>query len=227
MLKKLTSILGVTTTIAIASNAPYYEPYKKESLNYIYNLLFCDSVELFKKENIKEKNSPWREIFADKFNAKELQALVDSNTTESRVKILAYNKMRDNKIEVPSKKLYGVIVEVNMPQGLDVLASFADGSARYINYSEKIAVVDGVPNIFEKHIQAVLDASQNIVDKIGVWDKERLAPPAVGNMRFTFLCSDGLYFGEGSMEAIQSDALSQPLFMSAVGLLRELTDKVK
>ena len=38
------------------------------------------------------------------------------------------------------KELLGVIVEVSLPGGLDVLAAFKDGTARYINYAEKMLV---------------------------------------------------------------------------------------
>jgi len=44
--------------------------------------------------------------------------------------------------------------------------------------------------------------SQQIINKIGPWDKPRKPYSTKGNTRITFLVSDGLYFGEASTDVL-------------------------
>jgi hypothetical protein len=67
-----------------------------------------------------------------------------------------------------------------------------------------------------------MQTSKPIVAAIGPWDKERLPPPEEGNIRMTFLVSDGLYFGEGPMGAMQQEPLASPLVSAATNLLLRL-----
>jgi hypothetical protein len=139
--------------------------------------------------------------------------------------MLAYNLLRKAKKDVPKQKLLATIIEVRFPEGLDTLAVFTDGGARYINHSGKMAIVEGETEFFAKEIEAVLAASSPIVAAIGPWDKERLPAPPKGNIRMTFLVSDGLYFGEGPMAAMQQDPMAAPLIQAATSLLLKLVNK--
>ena len=143
-----------------------------------------------------------------------------SGKADQRNDLYSLNILKAKGNKAPTKVLLGTIVEVRLPEGLDTLAVFVDGSARYINHTGKIAVVEGTPNDFETEIAAVIDASKPIVVTIGPWDKNRLEAPAIGNIRMSFLVSDGLYFGEGRMEQMAS-----PLIDAAVSLLQKLADK--
>jgi hypothetical protein len=73
-------------------------------------------------------------------------------------------------------------------------------------------------------VERLLKASQNLVDQIGPWDQPRLPPPVPGNVRFTFLVSDGLYLGDGPRSAMQSDALGAPVLQAATELLQVVVD---
>ena len=81
------------------------------------------------------------------------------------------------------------------------------------------------PNDFEAEIAAVIDASKPIVAVIGPWDKDRLKAPRKGNIRMSFLVSDGLYFGEGPMGQMQREQMAAPLIEAAVALLQKLVKK--
>jgi hypothetical protein len=59
-----------------------------------------------------------------------------------------------------------------------------------------------------------------VVEKIGPWGKPRLAAPKAGNIRLSFLVSDGLYFGEGPFELMQREPLAAPTIQKAVELLQ-------
>ncbi|HEX8891356.1 MAG TPA: hypothetical protein VF779_19565, partial [Pyrinomonadaceae bacterium] len=75
----------------------------------------------------------------DKALAKEtLRHILAIPDLESRHYLQAWHFLRELG-EQPSaaaaKQLYGVVVEVSMDEGLDIVAAYADHTARYFNYS--------------------------------------------------------------------------------------------
>jgi hypothetical protein len=79
-------------------------------------------------------------LFSDNCSLTDLQKIIDDNTSDPRVKILAYNKQIANGHKPAKKELLAVIVEVGLDKGLDVLASFNNGTARYINQTGKMLI---------------------------------------------------------------------------------------
>ena len=197
-------------------------PYQDERTNVIYQMLFCDRPDLFKKHYTGNLEEPWSILFTAKTDPAALAKIAENEQQESRVRVLAFKALRQAGHSVPAKKYLGTIIEVRLPEGLDTLAVFSDGGARYINYSGKIIVVDGKPSPFDDEISVVIETSKPIVAAIGPWEKERLPPPAEGNIRLTFLVSDGLLFGEGPMEVMQQQPIAAPLISAATKLLVKL-----
>lgn len=225
MFKKLLSMFGTGAMATSTMAVPFHSPYSIKSTNLIYNLLFCDNIELFKSSENEKDSSLWKPLLSAEFDFNALNTIVQSEEFDSRMKILAYWKLHKNKHIVQEKLLLGVVVEVPTNGGLDVLAVFNDKSAKYINHSEKMIIVEGTPNPFEKLIANILLASEPLVKQIGPWEEKRLPPPEAGNIRFTFLCSDGLYFGQGPINTMASDTMSKPLFEASVNLLTHITEK--
>jgi hypothetical protein len=90
---------------------------------------------------------------------------------------------------------------------------------RYINQTGKMSIIEGqVPELIDK-ITKLFDAAKPLVARIGPWDKDRLPPPTKGNVRLSFLVSDGLYFGNGPMEQLSRDPLGGPVLLAAAELL--------
>jgi hypothetical protein len=218
MLKKLIAALG----IGIASNsmaAPHFAPYTVESSNIIYNLLFCDDFAAFKPADGKQLALWQQTLFSEPANISSLEALSSDQSAEGRVRYLAFSKLRTLNKKVQSKKLLGVIIEVPLSGGLDTLAVYSEGGVRYINHTGKLAVIEGVSD-FQPLVQKLFEASIPVVNQIGPWDKSRLSPPKQGNVRLTFLVSDGLYFGEGPMNVMQNEAMAGPVIQQAAVLLQ-------
>jgi hypothetical protein len=202
------------------------EPYKDSSTNSIYNLLFCDNLNLYKEKIQKPYSYPFDIIFSDSSSILDLQKIIEDKDSEPRIKILAYNKQLVSGQKPNKKELLGVIVEIGLDNGLDVLASFKDGTARYINQTGKVLVWETTNDEVANKIKNELFAtSENIVKQIGVWDKPRLTNPTKGNIRITFLVSDGLYFGEGPMNVLFSDPMASPALTKATELMQFLTEK--
>src|SRR5438309_1316877 len=117
------------------------KPYKDEGLNKIYDLLFCDDINLFKKET-PDNVYPWTELLSNNPDPDTLNKIATDQTLESRQRILAYNLLTAKGNPITQKELLAVIIEVGLQKGLDVLAAFSDGTARYINQAEKLLVWD-------------------------------------------------------------------------------------
>ena len=132
-----------------------------------------------------------------------LEKLAANETGESRVRAVAYHRLRAVKAKVPKGQLLGVIVEVPLEGGLDVLAVFADGRMRYLNHSGKIAVFESTPAAMTATQERLLKAAAAAIERIGPWDKPRLPPPKPGNARLSFLVSDGLVFRGGTARGDQ------------------------
>ena len=220
-LKRILAAIGIGTPAA--EEAPG-GPYADEATNLIYHLLFCDKLKLFEANYEGELTDPWATLFKQDPDLEAVAKIANDNAQESRVRMLCFGLLRSAGKHVPEKELLGTIIEVRLPGGLDTLAVFVDGGVRYINQSGKIAVVEAGPNPFQVEIDEVIKASRSIVAAIGPWDKDRLPAPRKGNIRMTFLVSDGLYFGEGSMDAMQQEQMAAPLIEAATSLLVKLVD---
>lgn len=191
-----------------------YSPYPEASANTIYNLLFCDAIEDF------EKLAPhFPPIFASTFDLVGVRAIADDETVESRVRCLAFQRLRREGVDVPKAVVLGVIVEVPLEQGLDTLAAYADGRVRYINQTGKMSIIEDVQSPLRGKALALVDAARPLVARIGPWTGARRPPPEGANGRLSFLVSDGLYFGEGPMAALSADQLGGPVVQAAVELL--------
>jgi hypothetical protein len=201
------------------------KPYKDESLNSIYELLFCDDIDLFKKNVQQVISYPFDILFSANTNKEDLNRVIGDVKLESRIKILACNKLILMGNPIKKKELLAVIVEIGLDDGLDVLAAFKDGTARYINHSEKLIVLDTVDDASNKLISKLFTDSEEVVKKIGPWDKARRPHPEKGNVRITFLVSDGLYFGEGPIKVLFNDVLAGPALASAGQFMKYIVMK--
>jgi hypothetical protein len=201
-----------------------YEPYGESHVNFLYNLLFCDDLGLYKNQNNISGEGLWSMLLTEHPDVTALRTMADDETNEGRVRALAYNRLRALGDKVPAKKLLGVIVEVPLQEGLDVLAAFADGGVRYLNHSGKVTIFEGQGNPVEVLAKELIAVSQPVVNQIGPWEKQRLPPPKLGNVRMTFLVSDGLYFGEGPFDVLQQDQMAGPILAKASQLLQRTVE---
>ncbi len=225
MIKKLLMTLGIgLAAVSPTTASEFYKPYAESHVNFFYNLLFCDDIALFKNDKDIKGEGLWPALLADKPDLKSLQKIAEDETNEGRVRAIAFNRLRASGQKIPIKKLLGVIVEVPQKGGLDVLAAFAEGGVRYLNQSGKIAIFEGNGHPVENLAKELVAVSLPVVNQIGPWEKERLPPPKPGNVRMTFLVSDGLYFGEGPFDALQKDPMGGPVLAKAAQLLQRAVE---
>ncbi|MGI4721619.1 MAG: hypothetical protein ACRYGO_22700 [Janthinobacterium lividum] len=222
MSESLRHATGITTACDSHVEATgLYSPYAEPHVNFMYNLLFCDDVELFRRPGGGDEDGLWGPLLADTPDRAALLGIAEDDENEARVRVLAYNRLRAmGGLPLP-KKLLGVIVEVALDGGLDVLAAFSEGGVRYLNQSGKVAVFEGADTPVSGLAQELVAVSEQVVGRIGPWDEQRLPPPKPGNVRITFLVSDGLYFGEGPFETLRQDGMAGPILSKAVELLQK------
>jgi len=198
----------------------------EQSPNLIYELLFCDNLDLYRKSIREPYLYPWNILFSETKTASDLLELVEDQTLESRFKMLAYNELARFGQHTDKQEILAVIVEVGLENGLDVLASFRDGSARYINQSGKILIWETADAQSNELTDQIFIKSTEVVNRIGAWDKPRRPKPGTGTVRLTFLVSDGFYFGEGPIDIFFNDPLAKPVLSEAGKLMIYLTEKV-
>ena len=177
-------------------SAPFYRPYRDQAADFLYNLLFCDNPDLFR--NGKQDASSLATALSGDATREILEEIAIDPAVESRVRMLAFNRLRAMKLPTPAKQLLGTIIEFPQPDGLDTLAAFADGRVRYINQTGHPAIFEGAPPEIVAKANELMRVSQRAVDRHGPSDEPRRPPPTGDLVRLSFLVSDGLYSGEGS-----------------------------
>jgi hypothetical protein len=202
-------------------------PYRNEALDKIYNLLFCDQPELFRPSNGQVNAYPWDVLFAASPDADALQKLAADTDAESRTRLLAYTMLANMGVKPQQKELLGVVIEVGLEGGLDVLAAYDDGTARYINQTGAMVVWEAPTNASNVLLDRLFAESEVVVGKIGPWNKPRLSQPSNGDIRLNFLVSDGLYFGQGPFDVLANDPMGAPVIDAATKLMVFLTEQGK
>jgi len=197
-------------------------PYKIEGVNQIYELLFCDDIELYRSASTASGVYPWDVLFEEDADTDKLREVLYDTSLETRPKILAARLLTENGVVEPLRRVMGVVVEAGLPDGLDVLAAYEDGSARYINFTGKIIIWDTPTDESEALITQLFNAGTEVVNHIGPWEGPRRPAPESGTIRLNFLVSDGLYFGEGPFEVLQKDPMGGPVISTAVKLMSHL-----
>ncbi|HEY3739812.1 MAG TPA: hypothetical protein VGL53_08205 [Bryobacteraceae bacterium] len=209
----------------MSNNAPVAGPYADRSTNFLYQLLFCDDASLFNMPAGPSPQAPWQKILFDpQPDPDAIRGLAADAANESRVRVLAYNWLRQHGHAVPKGELLGAIIEIGLDRGLDVLAAYTDGRIRYLNQTGKPSIFEAAPPGVAKHATRALAAAQIVIAQIGPWDKPRLPHPPQGTIRMSFLVSDGLYFGQGPWPGMSRDPIAAPLIAEFGHLLKAVVD---
>lgn len=224
MLRKLLAGIGLGTVSLLAGATPPYAPYADSAANGIYNLLFCDIDGAFRPGTGQDRTDWQKTIFSEPSDGPALFALATDASIEGRIRALAFNRLRAAGEVVPRRVLLGLVVEVGLEGGLDTLAAFSDGSVRYINQSGNMLFSDGPDPNFQPLVEEILAAGVQLVNQLNPSQRVRQPPPRQGNLRLTFIASDGMYGGEGSMRAMQGNPMAAPVVERANKLLLKVVE---
>ena len=194
-------------------------PYSDESINRIYQSLFCDNLALYENNN---NEYPWNALFGESSAA--LGELLINPLSDPRIQLLAANQLRKLDLLPPTNRLLGIVLEINLPEGLDTLAAYKNGVATYISYSEKSIFWDSTTEESDLLTDQLFESGIKIHEKLSPWPQERLEAPHTNHLRINFLAEHGLYFGQGPISMLFNDTLARPTLLAATNLMRYLVD---
>jgi hypothetical protein len=155
-----------------------------------------------------------------------LHRIAETEGLESRHYAQAWHALRG--LEQPAeagKQLFGVVIEVAMGEGQDIVVAYADRSARCYHHSGSAIVWERPDDSLDANIDALLDAGRDLMGRIGPWDAERPGPPRPGFARINLVTSTGLHFGEGPLNVLTQDPMGEPLLTAALNLMEGLFGK--
>jgi hypothetical protein len=157
-----------------------------------------------------------------------LRRILGMPSLESRHYLQAWHFLRGLGEQPPAseaKRLYGVVVEVALENGLDIVAAYADGTARYFNYTGAAIIWERPDVSLDGTVNSLLDAGREVIERIGPWEEARPAAPPTGQVRINLLAPGGLYFGQGGFDVLASDPMGGPVIAAATRLMQELIAK--
>ena len=182
-------------------------------------------------------DSPW-DLFkvakkkVDKGNIAEavqiLQAITALPGLESRQYLQAWHFI--NNLQAFNEHdimIFGVVLELSMPEGHDIVAVYADRSARYLNYSGKTIFWEHGDHSLDQLIDNIFMQAEGIVAKIGPWKDARPQPTGKEMARINFLTSHGLHFGEANQRVLFNDVLAGKIMYSMLDVAQSLINKTE
>jgi len=157
-----------------------------------------------------------------------LERITQRDDVESRQLLQAWRGLRDLGVRPPprdAKRVYGVVLEVNLSDGLDVLAAYADHSARFINHGGNVIVWEARDATIDRLVDDLLRVGQSIADVIGPWEGARPEPPPKHHVRINMLTPSGQHFGEGPFSTLSTDAMGGPAITAGATLMEALIER--
>jgi len=156
-----------------------------------------------------------------------LQEILSKPDLESRHYLQAWHFLRELGVDPTDggKQVLGVVVEVALPKGLDIVAAYADHTARYFNFSGAAVIWERPDESLDASIDDLLKNGQTVVAQISVWEEPRPAAPPAGEARINMLTPSGLHFGQAKMNLLANDDLGGAVISSATKLMQQLMAK--
>ena len=217
MLKRGLALLGLGSALA-ATAAP--DP-------ALYEPLFCDRPALYRPASADDA-APWqRLVFDPAAVAPALRALAEDRAADSRVRALAYGALRERRMPVPAAELLGVVFEVEVNGGVDVLAAYADGRLRYLNHGGRVALFDALPASLHEHWQALIAAARAGAAEAQPWQRGQSPPPGPGEARISFVRSDGLGMLQGRLDRLQARPAGGPLLLAGAQTVAQIVQVLR
>jgi len=194
---------------------PFHRPYGSAAVNQFYNGLFCDDLRPFGPK-ADEVPAHWQSVlFGRASTAQAVRALAMDHQAPGHVRALACHWLRARGHAVPRQLLHGVVIELELSAGLDVLAVFSDGTIRHINHAGEPVACDAAAIHLQFAALRLLAQAQSVLRRLAPCTKPRAAAPARGSVRLSFLASDGLYCDEGPMSLMRHEPRAGRLIRQA------------
>lgn len=159
-----------------------------------------------------------------------LQKITDIPGLEPRHYLQAWYFLRQLGVNPPvdkAKIVYGVVVEVGMQKGADIVAAYTNYTARYLHHMGGGVIWERPDPSLDAEIEALLKAGQAVANVIGPWDQARPAAPRADHIRLNMLTPSGLHFGYGAFDNLEKEPMGKAIIDPATQLMLSLTAKDK
>jgi hypothetical protein len=159
-----------------------------------------------------------------------LKKITDMPGLEPRHYLQAWHFLRQLGVNPPPEKaktVYGVVVEVAVKGGADVVAAYANRTARYLHHSGGGVIWEHPDTSLDAEIEALLNAGQAVANVIGPWEQARPPAPQGDSVRLNMLTPSGLHFGYGSFQNLYNEPMGKSMIDPATRLMQGLTAKDK
>jgi hypothetical protein len=156
-----------------------------------------------------------------------LVQIVKTPDMPSRVYLQAWHSLRALGQSTPpslERQVGGIIIEVGFNDGFDLLAGYADHTARYFNHAGGAVIWDSPHPKVDENIDLLLKVTQEIVKHTTpvVVGEKHPDPPTSGHVLISMLTYGGNHFGHGKLEDMQKAKISAPLMALGTELLQSL-----
>ena len=159
--------------------------------------------------------------------AREWITISGFDNHETRHQLQAWHFLRAMNINPDvsfAGEAWGVVAEVAVDDGHDVLATYRDGTIRFLHHQGGVSVIDAPPIEVADAAARYLAAARVVGGAIGPWEEPALPPLPVGQRRFTMLTAGGHRFGQGADDVLRQDPLAESLFAAATALFVQVVD---
>jgi hypothetical protein len=160
--------------------------------------------------------------------AKEkLRAVLQQNNPESRVNLLTWAALRTLGEQPDSKAatvVHGVVMDIPVGKGMDTLAAYADGTARYINYSGKVIIFEIEDARVQELCSRLMSAAQAVADGAPLISERTDAAREKATIHL--LTCEGIRRVEATVKALSkgSDRFA-PVYAGGTELMNELVHR--
>jgi hypothetical protein len=191
----------------------------------LYNSLFADDIKYYTEMSDHPAIS-WINK-NETITKRALMDIVNDDKAESRIKFLSAYYALKKSVKIDEKIYFGTILEVPVNGKYDILAFYSDLTARYYNHGNNVIVYEGGKSDIDKIIDETNSVSKAVCRVIGPWEDKRLPRPTGDTTRFTYLMSDGLYFGQGPIDEMSKDEMGSAILGSGANLMSQLISLCK
>lgn len=120
----------------------------------------------------------------------------------------------------------GVVVEVEVDgAGVDTVAAFADGTARYLNHSGAAVVWEADDQVIRARVLALINAAAPVRTVAGPADEAEPPRPGPGMALIAVLTDEHPMLGIGPFDALAADPVGGPVLRAAFDLMTGLMER--
>ena len=123
----------------------------------------------------------------------ELRRVADMQNVDSLITLWAWNVLQDwgqQPDDDLAQKVLGVVMEVGLDKGIDVMAAYNDGTSRYVSRTGSMIAWDDHGDLNNDLARKIVAAAQTIVNQLPASTAD--AATTTGNVQFSVLTIGGI-----------------------------------